>query len=192
MVDFITEALKDFGIWGLLAGLAVEASSLPFPGALITLIYGYLLNSSFLDAFWISTIGSICYTLFSLIPYGIGYKLEDKLSQKWKDKKVFKKSQRWFQKCGQWTIALARPIGVGNYVSYLAGISKIRLLPFLLLTFLGIFPWVLAMILVGGAGNLKMANSIISQAQTYIFVIAGIAIIGFVIYKMYARKKSEC
>jgi hypothetical protein len=48
------------------------------------------------------------------------------------------------------------------------------------------------MILVGGAGNLKMANFIISQAQTYIFVIAGIAIIGFVIYKMYARKKSEC
>ena len=118
MLDFVINMLREFGIWGLLAGLAIEASSLPFPGSLITLAYGYLLKLSFIEIILIALLGSAVYTIFSFIPYWIGYKLEHKMKKKMtKKKKTFEKTQRWFKKCGHWSIDLARPFGIGNYIS---------------------------------------------------------------------------
>lgn len=87
MLHFITDLLKQFGIWGLLSGLAIEASSLPFPGSLLTLTYGYLLNMHIVKLLLIALAGSAVYTAFSFIPYGIGYKLEDKVKKKLSKKK---------------------------------------------------------------------------------------------------------
>ncbi|WP_154991348.1 DedA family protein [Priestia megaterium] len=191
MLHFITVLLKQFGIWGLLSGLAIEASSLPFPGSLLTLTYGYLLNMHIVKLLLIALAGSAVYTAFSFIPYGIGYKLEDKVKKKLsKKKKAFEKSQKWFKKCGLWSIAIARPLGLGNYISYLSGLSKVKPMPFALLTFLGIFPLNIAMLWLGQIGNFKSIQSFISDAQTYILIAAVVAVCGFLIYKFYFKKSS--
>ncbi|MEH7469571.1 VTT domain-containing protein, partial [Priestia megaterium] len=191
MLHFITDLLKQFGIWGLLSGLAIEASSLPFPGSLLTLTYGYLLNMHIVQLLLIALAGSAVYTAFSFIPYGIGYKLEDKVKKKLsKKKKAFEKSQKWFKKCGLWSIAIARPLGLGNYISYLSGLSKVKPIPFALLTFLGIFPLNIAMLWLGQIGNFKSIQSFISDAQTYILIAAVVAVCVFLIYKFYFKKSS--
>ncbi|WP_235728246.1 DedA family protein [Metabacillus indicus] len=192
MLDFVINMLREFGIWGLMAGLAIEASSLPFPGSLITLAYGYLLKLSFIEIILIALLGSAVYTIFSFIPYWIGYKLEHKMKKKLtKKKKTFEKTQRWFKKCGLWSIALARPFGIGNYISYVSGLSKVKWVPFAALTFLGVLPLNIAMLWLGQLGSLKTVTAFMSEMQMYVLITAGAAILLFFVWR-YVSKKKQC
>ncbi|WP_408010451.1 DedA family protein [Pseudalkalibacillus sp. A8] len=187
MFEFVVDLIKDFGIWGLLASLALEASSIPFPGGLVTLTFGYFLNLSVSEVLAYALLASGVYTLFSFIPYGIGYKLEDKLKEKTNARKI-EKAQHWFKKCGIWSIAFTRPIGLGNYISYVAGVSKVKLWKFAVLTLIGILPWTVVMLWLGSTGNLKSVKGFLDEFQMYVFIFVGIAIIGFLVYRYYKRK----
>ncbi|MGP4080769.1 DedA family protein [Pseudalkalibacillus sp. R45] len=187
MFDFVVQLIKDFGVWGLLASLALEASSIPFPGGLVTLTFGYFLNLSLAEVFSYSMLASGVYTVFSFIPYGIGYKLEDKLKEKTNARKI-ERAQRWFQKCGIWSIAFTRPIGLGNYISYVAGVSKVNRWKFAILTLIGILPWTVTMLWLGSTGNLKSVTGFLDEFQMYVFIALGFAVSGFIVYRYYKRK----
>ncbi|WP_221563381.1 DedA family protein [Alkalihalobacillus sp. TS-13] len=187
MFDFIVQLIKDFGVWGLLASLALEASSIPFPGGLVTLTFGYFLNLSLVEVFSYSILASGVYTVFSFIPYGIGYKLEDKLKEKTNAYKI-ERAQRWFKKCGVWSIAFTRPIGLGNYISYVAGVSKVNRWKFAILTLIGILPWTVTMLWLGSTGNLKSVTGFLDEFQMYVFIALGLVIIIFFGYRYYKRK----
>ncbi len=193
MLEFVMNLIKELGMWGLFAGNAIEASSLPFPGALVTLTYGYVLDPSWIKLIILAIASSIVYTIFSYIPYGIGFKLKDKIKEKTRSKKI-EKGQKWFRKCGLWSIAITRPLGIGNYISYVAGISKVNKWKFGGLTFIGIFPITLTMLIVGKNGNLKSVQSMMSHVQTYLLIGGAVVITGYLLYKyLYKRKaKSNC
>ena len=193
MLEFIMNLIKELGMWGLFAGNAIEASSLPFPGALVTLTYGYVLDPSWIKLIILAIASSVVYTIFSYIPYGIGFKLKDKIKEKTSSKKI-EKGQKWFRKCGLWSIAITRPLGIGNYISYVAGISKVNRWKFGGLTFIGIFPITLTMLIVGKNGNLKSVQSMMSHVQTYLLIGGAVIITGYLLYKfLYKRKaKSNC
>ncbi|MBS2970490.1 VTT domain-containing protein [Metabacillus sp. KIGAM252] len=191
MFEFVIKVLKLFGIWGLLGGIAIEASSVPFPGSLLTLAYGFVLDQPMSKMIWIAVLASIVYTIFSLIPYWIGAKLEHKVKKKFKrKKKTIERTQRWFKKCGIWSIALSRPLGIGNYISYVSGLSKVKLTPFLILTFIGVFPLNIAMLWLGSAGNLGSVQKFMSNMQTVILILLGIALAGYLIYRFFIKKKN--
>ena len=120
MLQFALDFLEKCGVLGLFAATALEASSLPFPGALFMLIYGYIMNVSSWKLVLLSAANSVVYTIFTLVPYGIGHKLE-KYSKKRFDEKKIAKAQNWFKKYGEWSIALSRPLSIGNYISYISG-----------------------------------------------------------------------
>ncbi|WP_374056711.1 DedA family protein [Rossellomorea sp. FM04394] len=190
MFDFVISLIKELGVWGLFAGNAIEASSLPFPGALVTLTYGYLLDPSWGKLIILAFTSSLVYTVFSYIPYGIGYKLKDKIKEKTNSKKMAK-GQKWFRKCGLWSIAITRPLGIGNYISYVAGISKVNKWKFGALTFIGIFPITLTMLIVGKNGNFKYVQSLMSNIQTYLVIGGAILLIGFLTYKYFFNHKAK-
>ncbi|MFC0522183.1 DedA family protein [Pontibacillus salicampi] len=174
MLDFIVAFLKELGIFGLLISLAIEASSLPFPGGIVVLAYGYVLKSSAWASFGIAILAGLVYTAFSYIPYYIGRKLDHKVKNWFKTNKI-DKAERWFKRCGEWTIALSRPLGLGNYISYFSGLSNVKPVRFGSITFIGIFPWIYAMLLLGKMGNLQSMKQMLSSFQQYVFI--GIAII---------------
>ncbi len=190
MFEFVMNLIKELGMWGLFAGNAIEASSLPFPGALVTLTYGYALDPSWVKLVVLAITSSVIYTIFSYIPYGIGFKLKDKIKEKTSTKKI-EKGQKWFRKCGLWSIAITRPLGIGNYISYVAGISKVNKWKFGSLTFIGIFPITLAMLIVGKNGNLKSVQSMMSQVQTYLLIGGAVLIIGYLVYKFIYKPKAK-
>ncbi|WP_257348609.1 DedA family protein [Pseudalkalibacillus decolorationis] len=190
MVHFIIDILKDFGMWGLFTSMAIEASSLPFPGVLVSLLYGYLLDPSWIELITLSLSASFIYTVFSFIPYLIGYKLEDKLKEKLNRNKV-EKAQKWFQKFGSWTIAVARPFGIGNYVSYAAGVSQVKVLTFGALTFIGIFPLTFVMLWLGRSGNVKSVHQFMSNSQTFLLIALVLGILGYVGLKIRKRKLNK-
>ncbi|TMU88394.1 hypothetical protein FGG79_06010 [Bacillus sp. BHET2] len=190
MFEFVMNLIKELGMWGLFAGNAIEASSLPFPGALVTLTYGYALDPSWVKLVVLAITSSVIYTIFSYIPYGIGFKLKDKIKEKTSTKKI-EKGQKWFRKCGLWSIAITRPLGIGNYISYVAGISKVNKWKFGSLTFIGIFPITLTMLIVGKNGNLKSVQSMMSEVQTYLLIGGAVLIIGYLLYNFIYKRKAK-
>jgi membrane protein DedA with SNARE-associated domain len=197
MLEFIINAIRELGMWGLFAGNAIEASSLPFPGILVTLTYGYLLEPSWGKLISLAAISSLIYTFFSYIPYIIGFKIKHTIKEKTSSKntKKVEKARRWFRKYGVWSIALSRPLGIGNYISYASGISKVNKIKFGTLTFIGIFPVTFIMLIVGKNGHLESVQSVISSVQNYIFFSGALLLIIFILYKfLYTtriRKKED-
>ncbi|HET7628079.1 MAG TPA: VTT domain-containing protein [Bacillales bacterium] len=169
MVDMLLDLLNQLGAFGLMIGLALESSSLPFPGTLIALFYGYLLQPGIAELIAIGLAGAFVYTLFSFIPYFLGYKMEGYIKRKLKHRKI-ERAQRSFQRFGTWSIALSRPFGVGNYISYASGVSKIKPLPFAVLTFVGVLPWLLCLLFLGQMGKVDSVRSILTGFQTYVVI----------------------
>lgn len=147
LIHSLSEWLNGIGLIGLFLTMFIEGASIPFPGIVVVLAYGYMMPLNILEASAVAAGMSFFYSIASLIPYAIAYKLENLLPSKLK--RGVKKARNWFHKYGVWSIALARPFGVGNYISYVAGLTKVGPLRFLCLTFIGIFPWALAMLIIG-------------------------------------------
>jgi membrane protein DedA with SNARE-associated domain len=186
MLQYALDFLEKCGVWGLFAATAIEASSLPFPGSLFVLVYGYLFQVSAWQLVLLGALNSVVYTLFTLIPYSVGYKLEH-LSKKTFDVKKIEKAQAWFKKYGEWTIVFSRPTGFGNYVSYISGISKVKVGRFLFFTYLGVFPWNTFLLFVGNLGSLDTVQRFMDVSQrfgTFLFTaVILIAIAWFVVKK---------
>jgi len=139
--------LGGFGLFGLFLTMFLEGASVPFPGIVVVLAYGYLLPANLFETVFIAMGMSLFYSIASIIPYSIAYKLESALPRKFR--MSIEKAKKWFHKYGIWSIAITRPFGVGNYISYVAGVTKVKPSLFFLLTFIGIFPWALTMLILG-------------------------------------------
>lgn len=139
--------LGRIGLFGLFTAIFLEGASVPFPGIVVVLAYGGLLNMSLAGMAGIAAAMAVIYSVASLIPYFIGNKLEHLIRPN--IRKGLDKASRIFNRYGIWSIALSRPFGIGNYISYLAGISAVGLLKYVLLTFAGILPWCFAILYLG-------------------------------------------
>jgi membrane protein DedA with SNARE-associated domain len=191
MVQPFLEWVHSIGLPGLFLVMVLEGSSLPFPGIVMVLSFGYLFSPSYLETAFIALGMSISYSLASLIPYLLGMKMEGFLKKR--IKKGLEKGQVFFNRYGIWSIALSRPFGIGNYISYIAGMSKIHLVKYLLLTFIGIYPWSYVMILLGNhlKGNYELYKEYFSTYSVYVYgaLFVIIAIFVFIYYKKSKREK---
>src|SRR5699024_7485871 len=142
---------QSIGLPGLFLVMFLEGTSFPFPGVIMVLTFGYLLSPGYLCIALLAIGMSISYSIASLIPYYLAMKLERFLPARLK--KGVKKGQAFFNRYGIWSIALSRPFGVGNYISYVAGMSGVHVFKYFILTFLGIYPWSYVMIFLGDYFN---------------------------------------
>lgn len=84
-------------------------------------------------------LASVGNTLGSVVNWWLGINLLHYRHKRWfpiKDKQL-ERAQHWFQRFGVWSLLLAwAPVG-GDALTFIAGIMKVRLLPFTLLVFIG-------------------------------------------------------
>ncbi|WP_159426156.1 DedA family protein [Desulfolucanica intricata] len=170
MIEIILNWLKDIGLVGLFATMFLEGSSLPFPGIAVVIAYGYILPFKYFDIIWVAAGMSFVYCMASLIPYGLGIKFEGLFGKY--PKKGLQKAKDLFVRYGYWSVAISRPFLIGNYISYVAGMSKMRLKPYLFLTFIGIYPWSLGMILLGKYfnGSYEAFRSFYLNNSVYLYI----------------------
>lgn len=188
MLESALNFLKECGVWGLFGATAIEASSLPFPGALFVLLYGYLLDVSFGQIVVIGFFNSLFFTAFSLIPFYIGTKIETFTKKKLPTDKI-EKAQKWFRKYGAWSIVFTRPLSIGNYVSYISGISGIQAWKFAVFTFIGAFPWNTFLLFVGNSGSLLDIEKVLEQIRSFGYIITALLVVVAVGYFLIWRKK---
>jgi membrane protein DedA with SNARE-associated domain len=191
MVQAFLEWVHSIGLPGLFLVMVLEGSSLPFPGVVMVLSFGYLFSPSYLEVAFIALGMSICYSLASLIPYFLGMKMEGIFLKRLK--KGLEKGQVFFNRYGIWSIALSRPFGIGNYISYIAGMSKVQLIKYLMLTFIGIYPWSYVMIVLGDyfKGNYELFREYFSTYSGYVYgtLFFVITITVFIYYRKFKREK---
>ncbi|MBM7583744.1 membrane protein DedA with SNARE-associated domain [Bacillus pakistanensis] len=182
MVQQFLEWLHVIGLPGLFLVMFLEGSSLPFPGLIIVLSYGYIISPGYLNSALIAIGMSISYCLASLIPYYFGMKLERYFPNKLK--KGLKKAIAYFNRYGIWSIALSRPFGIGNYISYVAGISRVNIYKYLILTFIGIYPWSYVMIILGDYfnGNYEALKRSLSSYSIYIYGAVVVVILMIILF----------
>lgn len=183
MVQQFLELLSALGIVGLLIVMAIEGSSIPFPGIIIVLSYGYLFNPSLGEIAVTALIMALSYSLASYIPYIIGAKLGNKAYDRLKDK--YLNALSLMNKYGAISIAVTRPFGAGNYISYVGGITRIKPLKYGILTFIGIYPWSFVMLNLGRLykGNVSVIKAIIEKHSIYmhiVIILLPIVYIGFI------------
>jgi membrane protein DedA with SNARE-associated domain len=170
LTSSVTTFVGDHGLYAVFVLMAVDAV---FPAAseLVMLYAGALAAGAFsgqhvvlfggrIDShFWayvaISLAGTIGYTLGSLVGWGIGaYAGRPLLEERGRwfhlDRAKLDRADRWFERWGDWAVFLGRltPV-VRSFISIPAGVVRMPIVRFTLLTFLGSAIWCFA---IAGAG----------------------------------------
>ena len=168
----MTTLIGDHGLYAVFVLMAVDAV---FPAAseLVMLYAGALAAGAFsgqhvvlfgdrIDShFWayvaMSFAGTIGYTLGSLVGWGIGaYAGRPLLEERGRwfhlDRAKLDRADRWFERWGDWAVFLGRltPV-VRSFISIPAGVVRMPIVRFTVLTFLGSAIWCFAIAGVGWA-----------------------------------------
>lgn len=187
MINVLINFIDRLGPTGLIVVMAIEGSSFPFPGVFLVFVYGYVLNFSFVQSLGFAFAMSLAYSVASYIPYAIGYRIRAFTPKRFR--KQWIKARHLFHKYGLWSIVLTRPFGVGNYISYVAGMFRVKGWTYGLLTFIGIYPWSVAMLWLGRLfkGNAQIVQKTFQSYQGHIF--ASVVFVSVCLVILYVRRK---
>jgi membrane protein DedA with SNARE-associated domain len=186
VADILFEWLEAWGAWGVLASLFIEGSAFPFIGTFFIVTVGFVMDLTWLEIAWISAAGSLLYAVGSYIPYFLGYALGAGLMKRLSParRRQLEKASAAFTKYGVWSVAIASPLHLGNVVPFVAGMSRMKLHLYTLLTMLGIAPSTFLLLSLGKfyPGDRDEAMDAIAEYQYYVlaaFVILTAAWIGW-------------
>jgi membrane protein DedA with SNARE-associated domain len=159
IVDAATEFISSVGLPAVFALMALESACVPIPSEAIMLFAGFAVSKGELTLAGIVIAGVVGNLVGSLVGYAIGYFGRTDVLERHRLFHVssarLRQAEGWFERYGDATVFFSRmlPI-VRTLVSVPAGVAKMPLARFSILTMLGSIPWVLALALVGqGVGD---------------------------------------
>ncbi|WP_052504551.1 DedA family protein [Rossellomorea aquimaris] len=192
MEEIMANYSAEWGIWGVLLSLFIEGSAFPFVGTFFIVTMGFILELTWMEIGVISLIGSFLYTVGSYIPYFISLKLGAKLEARLKPekRKKLKEAQERFNRYGIWSVAIASPLHLGNIIPFMAGMAKMNLKVYSLLTMLGIAPSTFFFLGIGKFydGDKEMILGVVEEYQ--MLVVAGFVLVT-VLYTLLKRKREK-
>jgi membrane protein DedA with SNARE-associated domain len=169
VTDALTSLIGDHGLYAVFLLMLIDAV-LPAASELVMLYAGALAAGAFpgqevilfgweIEGFWaffaMAMAGLVGYTVGSVIGWWIGYYGGRPLIERhgrWLHlgPENLVRAEKWFERWGDWAVFLGRmtPV-VRSFVSIPAGVAKMPLLRFTVLTFLGSIPWCFG---IAGAG----------------------------------------
>jgi membrane protein DedA with SNARE-associated domain len=152
IIEFLSTLFQTIDWGGVVIIMALESANIPIPSEVTMPLAGWLLvqdqGGSLLDAILHGGLwGGLGCTVGSLLSYALGYYGGRPLVEKY-GKYIMvhptdlERADRWFNRWGDWTAFLSRllPI-VRTFISFPAGVTRIRLWSFTALTFIGSAIW---------------------------------------------------
>lgn len=187
---FILNTINKFGYFGIFLLITIENLFPPIPSEIILTFSGFIANEAHLNLFLIiiaSTLGSV---IGAIILYYLGYFLNDKIISILKlNKNNTSKTMNEFNKSGKKSVFFGRlaPI-IRSLISIPAGIAKMNIVEFTILTTLGSLIWNTILILLGNmiGENYIIVSEIIKDYYKPLIVIL---IIIYVIKKIINKNK---
>ena len=200
VLDFIREAYDFMGWWGVVVLMSIESACIPLPSEIIMPLSGWMLIKEeelgmgyvFLAGFF----GSLGCLLGSLVAYYVGAKGGRVLVQRYGKYVLLSPrdldlASEWFTRYGNKAIFFSRLIPVvRTFISLPAGIARMNLPYFILLTFLGSLPWCLGLALGGYVlgENWEDIREVMRPFDIPIFIFI-VILVGYYIYRR-TRKAS--
>jgi membrane protein DedA with SNARE-associated domain len=160
-VQSITAHIQTFvsghGLEAVFALMVLESACIPVPSE-VTMIYaGYLVSQGQMNFLAAVLVGSVANLVGSWIAWAVGaYGLEGPLLRGARTRAHAETAHRWFERYGSVTVFFSRMLPlVRTFISLPAGVARMPLGRFSVLTFAGCLPWCALLV---GIGDVAGAN----------------------------------
>jgi membrane protein DedA with SNARE-associated domain len=155
LADFATNVVGDLGLPGVFLLMVPESACIPIPSEATMLFAGFNVSEGKYSLVAAALVATTANLIGSLIAYYVGYYGRLELLEK--HGKVFHLSpshlqwaDRWFSRYGTPAVFFARMLPViRTFISLPAGVARMPVGRFAVLTFLGALPWNFALCLIG-------------------------------------------
>jgi len=155
LAAFVIAVISSTGYLGVLLLMAIESACIPLPSEIIMPFAGYLVYTGRFNLYLVATAGALGCNLGSALAYWVGAKGGRTLIERFGryvllSRKDLDRTHYFFHHFGQVTVLLGRLLPVvRTFIALPAGIGKMPLLRFHVYTFVGSWPWCLALAWVG-------------------------------------------
>lgn len=199
MENWITEVMNSYGYIGIFLLIALENIFPPIPSEVILTLGGFMTTTTHMTIFLVIVVSTIGSVVGALILYWIGSLLNverlEKIVDRWGHilritPKDIHKANNWFHKFGVWTVFFGRLVPlIRSLISIPAGMSRMNMGIFLLLTTIGSLIWNTILVCVGAAVGASWYK-IVGYMDIYSNVVYAILAVFFVVFiALYIKKK---
>lgn len=177
---FLNGFMTQWGYLSLFALMALESASLPVPSEVVLPLAGYFVYAGTMN-FWlaiaVSTAASITGALVDYYlaiwlgrPFVVGLLKLFRLHRGALDR-----AEAWFEKSGQWTVFAARFVpGLRTIISLPAGLFRLNIWRFSIMTLAGCFAWSVVLVYAGYlAGSSQQALNAFASSSVVIDYLSG-------------------
>lgn len=167
LVNEISHFVREAGLPGIFALMAISAACIPIPSEVVMLFAGFAVadpvgsaSSHHMTMLGVVLAGLLGTMVGSWVAYGVGRGGRLELLERHGGRMRWipthpaqiERADRWFARYGAWAVLFGRMVPfVRAFVSLPAGVARMPLLRFSVLSLIGSVPWVLALALAGEA-----------------------------------------
>jgi membrane protein DedA with SNARE-associated domain len=155
LAGFVMSVIQGLGYGGVALLMAIERACIPLPSEVIMPFSGFLVSKGAMNLWGVSLAGAVGCVLGSVLAYYVGAWGGRPLVEKYgkfvlishHDLEI---ADRFFDRWGQHAVFIGRLLPViRTFIAFPAGVSRMRMAPFLVYTFVGSFIWSLGLAYVG-------------------------------------------
>ena len=194
--DMIIELISSLGYPGIFVLMTIEGIITPIPSELIIPFAGYLSAEGEMNLVLVIAVGTAGAAIGNTVAYYIGYRVGRPLIERygkyiWLDERDLGLAERWFAKYGDIGILLGHAIpGVRSFISFPAGIGKMRVKRFVLFSTIGALIWTTVLALAGYVliDEWRRFAETTDNIDLYVLVAAIAIIMGYVYWSKRRRR----
>ena len=202
ILELIATTYNTLGWPGVIALMAVESVFFPIPSEAVMPLSGWMLIAAEGRSAWLVLFAGLCGSIGSLIGavfiYAIGALGGRPLLERYGKYILITRldldtANRWFDKYGTWAVFLSRLVPVArSLISLPAGVYRMPIIPFILLTFAGSFIWSLALAFAGYqlGENWETIRSVIQPVEIPILIVA-LLILAYYAYRRLRQLRAD-
>jgi len=175
---FVLDTVESLGYVGIFTLSALESANVPIPSEVIIPFPGFLASRGVFNFWLVVLMGATGNLTGSLVSYFAATKLDNRIRKK----REFIAAQRWFDRFGIWSVFIGRllPI-VRTFISFPAGMFKVSIWKFSVLTFVGSFIWSWFLAYIGFTLG-ENWDIIGPYFRKFDFVVAGVIVVGIILW----------
>jgi membrane protein DedA with SNARE-associated domain len=202
LVNEISHFVREGGLPGIFALMAISSACIPIPSEVVMLFAGFAVadpsqsaSQHHLTMTGIILAGLAGTMIGSWVAYAVGRGGRLELFERHGDKfhvgpSQIQRADRWFQRYGEPTVLFGRLIPlVRAFVSLPAGVAKMPIGRFTVLSLIGAIPWVIALAFAGHA--LGSDWTTVRKAFEYVDYAIVIAVVAWVLYWLRRRRRAQ-
>lgn len=201
VASWIINVISTLGYPGIVLTMAIESALIPLPSEIIMPFSGYLVSTGHFNIHLVAFSGALGNLIGSLAAYGLGYwgheRIVRKLVRKYGKWILFTEdeldfAERLMRKYNNMVVLLSRVMpGIRTVISLPAGISRLPLLRFCVLTFIGSLVWSYFLAYIGFilGENWDSLGPYFHKADAFIIILIILGIGAYIYFKLHHKHK---